>query len=373
MRIQNLNRRIWGRCPKGGGGRKEPMPNNHLPIIEARGTHREVGQQIGSQCKDGLQSIFASLRDELPKGATWEGMLEQSKLYLKHSRTVYPQYIEELEGIADGANIRFEDVFLLMCEELWEDVAWHGCTDMAARGKATADGTTLIAHTNDLLPETESKLVVLKVQAGSEPEFIGISVGGIAISAGYNAAKISLTGNQLDANDTRPGVPRLLVVRAILGSKTLSEAMTHCLLPTRASSYNNVLADGSGEVYSMEGSATDLEAIYIADDVLAHANHYVTPSMRRFERDRGVIANSIIRHNRADHLLRQSYGNLTPELFQTLLADHAGFPTSICKHGTETQTVFSIIIQLETLKAWIGRGHACETEYTEYQLKPYQG
>jgi len=348
------------------------MSNHPLPIIEARGTHREVGTQIGRQCKEGLQSIFASLYDELPKGATKQAMLEQSKLYLEHSRVVYPQYIEELEGIAEGAEIPFEDIFLLMCEELWEDVAWHGCTDMAARGKATVDGSTLIAHTNDLLPQTESKLVMLKVQAGSEPEFIGISVGGIAISAGYNAAKISLTGNQLDANDTRPGVPRLLVVRAILGSKTLSEAMEHCLLPSRASSYNNVLADGSGEVYSMEGSATDLEAIYIADDVMAHANHYVTPSMRRFERDHSVIANSIIRYNRAEYLLKQNYGKLTPELFRTLLADHAGYPTSICKHGTETHTIFSIIIQLETLKAWVGRGHACETEYIEYQLEPYQ-
>jgi len=348
------------------------MPNKPLPVIEARGTHREVGQQIGSQCKELIQAMFAGLRNDLPKGATWDAMLEQSKLYLEPSYKVYPQYIEELKGIADGANVPFEDVFLLICEELWEDVAWHGCTDMVARGKATADGTTLIAHTNDLLPQTESKLVMLMVQAGNEPEFIGISVGGIAISAGYNAAKISLTGNQLDANDTRPGVPRLLVVRAILGSTTLSQAMTHCLLPSRASSYNNVIADGSGEVYSMEGSATDLEAIYIKDDVMAHANHYVTLSMRRFERDRSVNANSIIRHNRAEYLLRQNYGKLKPEVFRTLLADHAGFPTSICKHGTETHTVFSIIIQLEYLKAWIGHGHACETEYTEYQLQPYQ-
>jgi isopenicillin-N N-acyltransferase-like protein len=169
----------------------------------------------------------------------------------------------------------------------------------------------------------------------------------------------------------RPGVPRLLVVRAILGAKTLSEAMEHCLLPNRASSYNNVLADGSGEIYAMEGSATDLEAIYISDDVMAHANHYVAPSMRRFELDRSQIANSIIRHNRADYLLKQNYGKLTPELFRVLLADHAGYPTSICKHGTETHTVFSIIIQVESLKAWIGRGHACETAYTEYQLQPY--
>ena len=143
--------------------KKEFMPNTPLPLIEARGTHREVGQQIGRQSRERLQGMFAELHKDLPKGITWSSMLEQSRLYLEPSRKVYPQYIEELEGIAEGAGIPFEDVFLLICEELWEDFTWRGCTDMAARGKATADGSTLIAHTNDLLPETEAKLVILKV------------------------------------------------------------------------------------------------------------------------------------------------------------------------------------------------------------------
>ncbi|MGB7873776.1 MAG: C45 family peptidase [Anaerolineales bacterium] len=343
-----------------------------IPLVEARGTHREVGQQIGQACQIGIQNTLAGLRDDLPAGVTWVGVLQQSARYLEFSRQVYPKYVEELEGIAEGANAPFEEVFLTMCEELWEAAAWRGCTDMAARGRATKDGSTLIAHTNDLPSRAEEHLVLLKVQAGDEPEFLGISSGGVAISAGFNAASISLTGNQLDNNDIRPGVPRLLVVRALLASRHMSEAMEHCLLPQRASSYNNVLADASGEVYSMEGSATDCEPIYIEDDILAHANHYVSPSMRKFEADRNNIGNSVFRHNRAMRLLRENYSQLTPELLRKLLGDHAGYPTSICKHGTETVTVFSIVIQIENLRAWIGRGRACETEYIEYQLDPYK-
>ncbi len=343
-----------------------------LPMIEARGSHREVGQQIGQACQAQIRGMLTSLRTELPDGVTWPEMLAQSQRYLEFSREVYPQYVEELAGIADGAGVPFDEVFLSICEELWESAAWRGCTDMAARGRATLDGSTLVAHTNDLLPQAEENLVILRAQAEGEPEFLGISPGGIAISAGFNAVGISLTGNQLDNNDIRPGVPRLLVVRAILAARYLSEAMDHCLLPQRASSYNNVLADTNGEVYSMEGSATDCEPLYIENDILAHTNHYVSLAMRRFEADRNSLSNSVLRYNRAMRLLRENYSRLTPELFQKLLADHAGYPTSICKHGTETVTVFSIIIQLEQLRAWIGRGRACETEYVEYQLKPYQ-
>jgi isopenicillin-N N-acyltransferase-like protein len=344
-----------------------------IPVIEARGTHREVGRQIGERCQPQIQAMLSSLGDELPAGVSWDDMLRQSCLYLQYSQAAYPLYVEELEGIAEGAGAPFEKVFLSVCEELWEAAAWkRGCTDMAARGPATLDGSTLIAHTNDLLPESEANLVILKVQAGDEPEFLGVSAGGIGISAGYNAAKISLTGNQLDNNDIRPGVPRLLMVRAILASQFLSEAMDHCLLPQRASNYNNVVADASGEVYCMEGSATDCEPIYIEENILAHTNHYIHPAMRKFEADRNSISNSAIRHNRAMRLLREHYGQLTPELFQKLLADHAGYPTSICKHGLESVTVFSIIIQLEQLRAWIGLGRACEAEFVSYQLEPYQ-
>ncbi len=346
---------------------------NSILMIEARGKHREVGGQIGQGCRAQIHGMLANLRADLPNGITWAEMLRESNRYLEFSREVYPQYIDELEGIAEGADAPFDEIFLSMCEELWESAAWkRGCTDMAARGRATVDGTTLVAHTNDLLPGAEENLVLLKVQAGDEPEFLGISSGGIAISAGFNTAGISLTGNQLDNNDIRPGVPRLLGVRAILACTHLSQAMDHCLLPGRASSYNNVLADANGEVYCMEGSATDCEPIYIENDYMAHTNHYLSPAMRGFEADRNSLSNSVLRYNRAMRLLKDNCGQLTPELFQTLLADHAGYPTSICKHGLETVTVFSIIIHVEGLRAWIGRGRACETEYVEYRLSPYQ-
>jgi isopenicillin-N N-acyltransferase-like protein len=227
-----------------------------------------------------------------------------------------------------------------------------------------------LAHTNDLSAQVEDKLVLLKVQAGDEPRFLGVSVGGIGYSAGFNAAGIGLTGNQVDSNDIRPGVPRLMMVRAILAARRLGEAMNVCMLPQRASNYNNVIADLHGEVYSMEGSATDYEPVYIAEDILAHANHYATPAMRKFEYDRNAIADSVIRHNRAWRLLRENYGKLSPELFQRLLGDHANFPASICKHDGEAVTVFSLILNLTRLRAWIGRGRPCQTEYIEYCLEP---
>jgi isopenicillin-N N-acyltransferase-like protein len=292
-------------------------------------------------------------------------------------------------------------MFLGVCEELWEPIAWKdqplnaadrlrfsthggadsrrrdspekskGCTDLAARGNATVDRSTLLAHTNDLGPEAEQDLVILRVRAGDEPEFLGVSIGGLVYSAGFNAAGIGLTGNEVSCNDLRPGVTRLLMVRAILAARRLEEEMNVCLLPQRASNYNNLISDAQGEVYCMEGSATDCEPIYIEDDILAHANHYVSQAMRRFEADRNDNGGSIIRYHRAMRLLRENYGRLSPERFRGLLADHFNYPGSICKHGLESVTVFSLILNLNERRAWIGRGRPCQTTYVEHVLEPW--
>jgi len=362
------------------------MASEPIPVIQVRGSHRDVGRQIGDACKPTLQryrQMALELREHLPPGVTWAQMVEMGQVYLAHSRNVYPRYVEELEGIAEAAGLPFDELFVFLCEELWEKPAWRahggllgpgrGCSDMAARGRATAGGSTLIAHTNDLGADIEKDLVILRVQAGDEPEFLGVTFAGLGYSAGFNAAGICMSGNQVACNDIRPGVPRLLVVRAILAARRLGEAMDACLLPQRASNYNNIIGGPDGEVYSMEGSASDCEPIYIQDDVLAHANHYVSPAMRRFEADRNDIGGSVIRHHRATRLLREHYGEHSPELFKTLLADHANYPASICKHGPDSVTVFAMILDLEARQAWIGRGRPCETQWVEHRLEPWAG
>jgi isopenicillin-N N-acyltransferase-like protein len=348
------------------------MAHDPIPVIQVKGTYRQVGQQIGEAMRPQAQRVLKEMRDSVPPFATWDEMLEKGKLFLAHGRMVYPQFIEELEGIAEGANIPFEEVFLSQCEGLWERPIWDiwigGCTDFAARGRATLHGHTLLAHTNDLRPVMERELVILKVQAEQDPEFIGVSIAGLGFSAGFNAAGIGLTGNDVSSNDVRVGVPRLLIVREILAARRLGEAMNACLVHQRASNYNNIIADANGEIYSVEGSATDCEAIYIDRDIMAHANHYISLPMRRYEADRNLIGGSVIRHHRAMRLLRENFGKLSPELLMQLMADHANYPESICKHAGRTITVFSIVINLSELRAWIGPGRPCETTYSEHAL-----
>jgi isopenicillin-N N-acyltransferase-like protein len=166
----------------------------------------------------------------------------------------------------------------------------------------------------------------------------------------------------------RVGVPRLLLVRKILAAKTLGEAIDAAILKERASNYNQLITDSSGEIYSIEGSATDYAPLYSTDGYLAHTNHYVAPYMRSFEFDPQGITSSIIRYNRGNRLLKKSAGRITVDKLKEFLSDHVNYPKSICRHGDRIKTTFSVIINLTTKTMLMARGNPCEVKYREYNL-----
>ncbi|MDH5462654.1 MAG: C45 family peptidase, partial [Candidatus Bathyarchaeota archaeon] len=160
-------------------------------------------------------------------------------------------------------------------------------------------------------------------------------------------------------------------------------AMRAALPEKRGSSYNNNLCDSSGEIYSLEGSATDFCALYAHEGYLVHTNHYLSHRMAKYEaafqkanvKSPGAGVDSIIRYNRALRLLKRELGKVTATSLAKILSDHVNHPNSICRHIDESdpplercKTIFSIIIDVTHLKVLICHGNPCVGEYKEYKL-----
>jgi isopenicillin-N N-acyltransferase-like protein len=337
-----------------------------VPVIHVKGSHYEVGYQIGTQLKADI------LRDvtEMKKSPDWNKVRTEAELFLAYSRKYIPEYVTEIQGAADAAGVKLEDLFPGLCEEIGDPnyPFTRGCSDLIASNDVTADGSVLAGHNNDTSTSSQDSVVVVHYQVDGEPEIVTVGFGALSISVGYNSAGISLTGNQVDSNDMRVGVPRLLLVRKILAAKTLGEAIDAAILKERASNYNQLITDASGEIYSIEGSATDYAPLYSTDGFLVHTNHYVAPWMRRFEFDPHGITGSIIRYNRGNRLLKKNLGRITVDRMKEFLADHVNYPKSICRHGDRLKTTFSVIINLTTGTMHLARGNPCEVKYREYDL-----
>lgn len=342
--------------------------DNKIPVIHVKGSHYEAGYQIGTQMKTQLRELVLQSKDYVLKESnqTWEDIQTQTRLLLEYSKKYVPEYVEEIKGAADATEIDLVDLFAELCEEIYAKNYLGGCSDLIASDDVTADGCVYAAHNNDTSPGLQKHAVVIHYQVEGEPEILAVGYGGLGISIGFNSAGISLTGNELSMNDMKLGVPRMLLCRKILAARTIAEAIDASILQPRASNYNMVLTDANGEIYSIEGSATDYEAIYATEGYLVHTNHYVSPRMLRYELDRQELTSSMVRYNRANRLMKTNLGRITFDMLKGFLRDHVSRPRSICRHGKTVKTTFSVIINLSAKTMFLARGNPCQSTYYEY-------
>jgi isopenicillin-N N-acyltransferase-like protein len=354
-----------------------------LPFLQVSGTHREVGRQIGDACREAIRRDveFAS---PLPEDRTRAEQLSLAERYWRVTTHELPWAAEEFEGCAEAAGVDLMALFAAHVEEIWYAPrvparAGHRkgrCSDLVAVPPSTANGHALVAHTNDLSPSAEQDLVAIEWRVDGDPVVFSIG-GGLGLSVGFNSAGISFTGNELSPNDERIGIPRGPQFRAMVRERTIDDAVRVALHPRRASSYNQVLADSSGRVVNVEGSATDSE-LTEPDPAghLAHTNNYVCDTMLRYEGDLEYAPHSNTRYRRAAELLSlQPPGTVTAEMLRGFLSDHQNAPDSICRHperdGGDSKTVFWVIADVTEGRISYGRGNPCDSREQVYSFEPY--
>lgn len=345
-----------------------------------KGTHREVGLQMGELAADQILRNVSRLDGELPEGRTRGEQLALADAYRAVTAPSLPWLIEELDGCAEGAGVEPLELFAATIEELWYapyPKATEGrCSDVVAGPAATSDGHLWVGHNNDLRPEVEADIMAIEKAVDDEP--VILQIGGVPwISVGWNQAGLSLTGNELSPNDERVGISRSHQVAEMLRARNLHEMVAQAIRPDRASSYNNVLADRHGDVANVEGSATDVEITRLDDDDrLAHTNHYVSGRMRPYEGDRDYAVRSDVRFRRARDLLA-GYGpaSITPQTLRAVLSDHENQPDEICRHPAfghpRSKTVFWCLADVTEGRVLFGRGNPCDSMEQEYAFADY--
>ena len=353
---------------------------NGFRIIEASGSHFEIGFKLGESCRNLAINMMEDTRTRVKAaGLTWERAVSNARKHLPFAEKFDSAYVEWIRGYAKGSGLKFEDLFVYFCQETEGNL----CTDLAVNKEVTSDGSVLSAHTEDWHPIDEKHLVLVRGKPKGEPAFLAMTLSGLQIDCGLNSAGISVTQNSLYQTDVRIGVPKTFVARKILASKTIGDAMCAALPEKRGSSYNNNVCDSNGEIYSLEGSATDFCALYAHEGYLVHTNHYLSHRMAKYEtvfkkangKSPGAGVDSIIRYNRALRLLKRELGKITVASLANILSDHVNHPNSICRHIDESappleqeKTIFSIIIDVTHLKALLCHGNPCVGEYKEYKL-----
>ena len=361
---------------------KVPFHPNPPPFIRVKGSHREIGRQIGEATTQQVHHSLVNARTLIDMTysvleLTWEGAVIQARKYLPYSQERYPQYMEEIIGISEGAGVTFEDLLVLTSMEGVTMDALHltKCTSLAVNGERTADGHVLVAHNEDWLPEDEPNVCVIHATPEDEPPFLAMTYGGLLPNIGFNAAGIAQCCDSVYPNDSRIGIPRIVASRAVLGSHTPADAIRHMLVAHRAAGYNHLLVHESGELYNVEVSARRFSILYGHEGYIAHTNHYLDPVMQAVEYEADELISTRVRYFRTLRLLRQTDQH-TVKTLQAIQRDHVNFPSSICNHTDEEvdpldreKTINSIVIDLTARVMHFAWGNPCRNPYHTFHLE----
>ncbi len=357
------------------------MASQKLPLLHVYGSHYQIGCQIGENFREQVRhsiynahSLISDAFEHLQ--LTWEGAQMQARKYIPFAEERYPQYVLEMKGIADGAEVSFDDVAVVNAMEAVTMDALHltKCTSIAVSPERSANGQVLVAHNEDWIPEDEPDVFLIHARPEDEPPFLAMTYGALLPNIGMNAHGIVQCCDSVYPGDSRIGIPRVIVSRAVLAARTPGDAIRHTLVRHRAAGYNHLIVHESGEMYNVEVSSRRFALLNGQDGLIVHTNHYLDPQMQAIEADPDELVATRVRYFRAMRLLKSTPLHTVMTL-QTIQKDHINHPDSICNHANQAEnpldrekTVTALIMDPINRQLHAAWGNPCDNTYYTYQL-----
>lgn len=203
----------------------------NLARILAEGDPMQMGERAGAQCAGVIQALhpqFIEIAEALMG-------LKRSDIYTRAGKMSIPiedRQIREMQGMALGAELDFEDIlFLNLFYALTE--TRMGCRQLVAWGDATADGALLHARNLDWRDYKGDPLkkynLILNGRPQDRIEFVAITWPGmVGVLTGTNRNGLSVAFNRLPDGHRiyRLAEPVFLTLRRVLERcSTLDEAL----------------------------------------------------------------------------------------------------------------------------------------------------
>lgn len=348
-------------------------------IIEASGTSYEIGYIHGKLGREEVMCSINTYKDMFKTYANleWEDAKKRAVAYIEHINKYDKDLLDEIRGVADGAEVDFEDILALNARSevilmTGSKVPSDGCTSIAVMPESTANENIFLAQNWDWKSEQIGSLLLLKIKQQNKPDITMITEGGIIGKIGFNSAGIGVCLNALGTVGNPNGLPLHIILRGILNSTKISDAVGKINGQPNACAANYLIASQCGEAIDIEKTPHDFEAFYPENGILVHTNYFLADRFKPADTLRFMAPDSFLRYGIAKKMLMNNLGKITLENIKEILTCHKDFPDAICRHedmgepaGVRMCTVFSILMDLKNLKMELAIGTPCENEYME--------
>ena len=275
-----------------------------ITILHVSGTNYEMGYQHGFLLREEIHENIRAFLSFAQTSISYEELLmmwEDAEPYVPF------EYLDEIQGIADGANISVDDMKASIMAIEWAD---HGCYGIAAWGPATIDGNLYHARSFDL-PSTlrdpvsgryahENTVLIVRDPDNSSASLCPSIAGSFHTGGGMNSNGVAL-GLQIcwSKDQTTQGNPYHFRVQQVLDHATTAFEAITIMNTNRTHGYNLIISDASTPVgYVVEQSANHtyigtyndtvetMEPFWALDHIVRRTNVFLDPTIAATQRKR---------------------------------------------------------------------------------------
>lgn len=352
-----------------------------IPLITLKGKPKEIGWRYGSSCREMIQKNI-DLYFRLFKyyaNLNYGQACQLARRFIPLIEKFDPDLLEEIQGIAAGAGVSQEEIIALnvRTELMYPDQIASGgeCTSITVLPPATSAGEVLIGQNWDWKPHLKEATVLLEIEQSDKPKVITLTEAGVVGKIGCNSSGLGACLNILKAPVEKVGLPIHILMRGILNSPRMGDAIAKIVSMARGSANNCLLAHRDGLAMDFEMAPQAIDFFYPQNGILMHTNHFNSNLLKPLDGNLGQYPDTLLRYGIAHQKLSSRIGKITCADLIEVFRDHFNYPNAICRHPDEredelaqAQTIASIIMNLTKKEIFIAAGPPCQENYTELKI-----
>lgn len=355
---------------------------NVFKKVVLSGTPRERGVTYGRECAALIErtiSDYARYFDN-KKNLSWSYVKEMAQKFIPAIEAFAPELMEEMRGIAEGANRSFDEILAVNCrsellrfEGSHDGGALDECSCIGVMPERTKNGHVMTAQNWDMYYWAEEHGVVLEVLQEDGPDYFCLTEAGQLARYGMNQAGIGLAINSLPREiETDPiGVPSAVVRRKFISTGSWSECLDILFSIRHMAPMNFLVSNGNlqGDMMCLEAGAVGAQILYPEDGLLYHTNHFLSPGHLLH----GRKGSSVNRYNTLRRLLKDKEQIGIEDMIAALNSTF-GAPESVLnqrnprdKEIEQCATLACFIIDATERRFWVRKGNIRENPFIEYK------
>ena len=353
-----------------------------FPIIELKGKPYEMGkthgQILAKEIKANLELYFMMFRGLF--GLEPQQCLIHADQFLDVMQKDAPFLLEEMEGIARGAEVSLTEIlFLNARSEIMSvgqapDEVIGECTAIGLTGERTLSRKPILVQNWDWHERVRQTTAIFRIEPEQWPKAIFLAEAGQVGKIGVNENGLGVLLNILIIDGMAHGLPVHVLLRLVLGTKDTAESLALVKNAQRAGASHFLIGDKSGNIKGLELTPQVVKVIAPSGGVVVHTNHYCDADLAEKDVGRHLMIDSFARFDRARALFsgRKQWDD---QSLAEILTNHDDAPGSICRHARaedeeylRNDTVASCIIDLIKCKMRVSYGQPCESPYREVAL-----